>query len=1279
MKHAKLAVLVFLSLALGPLAFGQAAVTSLRGTVSDTSGGAVAGAQVDLDDRTNGSHATATTGTDGAYEFPQLKPGSYTITVATGGGFAKQTKFAELLVSQPATINFTLSVSSSSTVVEVNAEAQTLNTTDATIGNAVSNATIQALPMEGRNVPDLLSLQPGVVYLGQQTGAIRDQDSRSGSVAGARSDQTNITLDGIDNNDQRQGYAFTGALRSTLDSVEEFRVTTTSSNADSGRSSGAQVNMVTKSGTNNFHGSAYEYNRNTLFAANDWFNKKAQLDSGLPNKAGRLDRNTYGASLGGPIKKGKLFFFLNYEAQKTSENQQETLEVPTDSFRQGIMKYVAADKSIVSLTPSQLASMDPGCSGAGTCPWGGGVDPNVLAVLNKYPEPNGAAKGDGLNTASFTWSAPNPIKLNTYIAKLDYTLSTKNRLYVRGNLQGDHTLQPPEFPGGTPSSTQIVTSKGLAVGDSWFIRNNLINDFRYGYIRQALDNIGSGNNSFVDFAEISPFIAETRTAVLNVPVHNFVDDLTWVKRKHTLQFGGNFRIIHNNTASNNTSFSSGSMGAGLLNPASVANASNSTRTVNLDPAGYGFKPVDQGFATSYDNQVLTLAGVISGVTDNFNYKVAPDGSSSALIAPGSIIPRNFKNNEYEWYVQDSWRLKSNLTITFGVRHTLLQTPYEVNGQQVAPSINVHDWFENRGLAAAKGQIHQPSFSFVTTGQSRGGKPYWDMNKNNFAPRLSAAYSPGYKSGLLGSIFGGPGKTSIRAGAGVYYDHYGSGIVDSFSQFGSFGLTTGLSMPQNSYGIGNAPRYTGINAIPSYASTNITPPTATQHYPVTPPSNVFGSGFAINYGVDDKLKTPYSIATDMSVQRELGRGFTFEAAFVGRYGRHLLQQLDLASPTDYRDPVSGMDYYTASQILDRAFDAGATTVAPVPFWENVFPYAAQPGLTATQTIYNNLFLVEHGNDIANPFYLDVICQYPSGAPIGGSCPRNLFWSNQYSSLYAWSSIGSSSYNAGQFMLRHAMSHGLQMDFGYTYSQSIDLGSDAERTSTFGTTSTSSSINNKTTFSQIIDSWNPSKNRGPSDFDTRHIITMDWFYQLPFGHDKALASSAHGFTEALIGGWQFSGLARWTSGFPFSVLSGLNGGWPTNWSWRSWMVQTAPIKTGLFHNAQGDPMVFADPAALQAAIPTDTPWRTPYAGDAGNRNNFRGDGFFGIDVGLAKSWAIRENIALKFAWEVFNVTNSVRFDVNPNDSLGSLSSIGNLGVYSRTLTSPRVQQFSLRLSF
>jgi hypothetical protein len=250
----------------------------------------------------------------------------------------------------------------------------------------------------------------------------------------------------------------------------------------------------------------------------------------------------------------------------------------------------------------------------------------------------------------------------------------------------------------------------------------------------------------------------------------------------------------------------------------------------------------------------------------------------------------------------------------------------------------------------------------------------------------------------------------------------------------------------------------------------------------------------------------------------------------------------------------------------------------------------------------------------------------------------------------------------------MSHGLQMDFSYTFSKSIDMGSDAERASSTG---------GYTAFSEIIDAWNPYKNRGPSDFDTRHVITADWVYNLPFGRGKAFAGNSGGILQGIVGGWQLSGLTRWTSGLPFSIQNG--AGWGTNWNFRSYMVQTGPIDTHRHINANGSPEAFADPAALQADISAGTPWRMPYAGEVGSRNNFRGDGYFGIDSGLGKSWKITEVQALKFTWEVFNVTNSVRFDTNPNTSLDNLSTDGSMGVYSKTLTAPRVQQFSLRYAF
>lgn len=1266
------------------LIWSQTGLTSLRGTVTDPSGALLAGTQISLEEPTTGFHVVHETDQTGAYEFPQIQPGKYTIT-ATKSGFGKQIKTAELLVSQPATINFALSVQAINETIEVSDIAQTVNTSDATIGNAVNNATIQALPMEGRNVPDLLSLQPGVVYLGRNvndptSAQGQDVDSRSGAVSGARSDQGNITLDGIDNNDQRQGYAFTGVLRSTLDSVEEFRVTTSQSNADSGRSSGAQITLVTKSGTNKFHGSAYEYNRNNFGHANDWFNEEAQVAAGLPNKPGELIRNTFGATFGGPIKKDKLFFFLNFEEQKTQENRQENLTVPTDSFKAGNVQYIDVSGNTDTLTPADVAIMDPKCTT--TCPWGHGEDPNALTTLNAYPKPN-TFGGDGLNTSGFTWSAPNPTTLKTYIAKVDDQITDKQRLFVRGNLQGDRASGPPQFPGDPPSSSIVDTAKGVAVGHTWTMSTALINNFRYGYIRQALNNVGAGNSSFSDLAGISPLSAENTTTLLTVPVHNLIDDFSWVKGKHTLQFGVNYRLIHNDSISNNVSFNSASSGDANISQAQIAGTGQS-----FDPGKFGFTPVDPTFITSYDNAITAVAGLLSTINVHNNYRVT-SATAANLLPTGAEISRNFKSNEFEWYVQDSWRVKSNLTVTLGLRHSLLQTPYEVNGQQVAPTINLHQWFLNRSIAASQGKGNQPEFAFAPSGQSRGGAPYWSMNKLNFAPRLAIAYSP-------------DAKTSIRAGAGMYYDHFGEGIVDGFSEFGSFGLTSTQAAPSNVFTPDDVPRYTSRTAVPALGSA----PPSTVAYPDTPPDNPLTTGFTFNSdGIDGSLKTPYSIATDFSVQRQVGKGWTAEVAYVGRFGRHLLQQRDLAAATDLVDPASGMDYNGAARSISQFAllngENSSATIPTIPYFENLFPTAIAGGFSATQNIYTgNLgcaqpscfsWATRPGREVGAPYRLGLLCSGVANNGVTPPCinPANTvpYWDPQFSSLFAWSSIGNSSYNAGQITMRHPMSHGLQVDFSYTYSKSLDLGSDTERTNPQGTTSTTSAIGlgTSTILSYIQNPWNPGLNRAPSDFDLRHVITSTWVYEMPFGKGKSFAGGANRALDAVIGGWQLSGLLRWTSALPFSVID--NHGFTQNFLFNSNLVQTAPIESGK-HLIGGAPYAFADPTTVVGGVlppspgvaATLTPMRFPYPGEAGSRNNFRGQGYFGLDSGLAKSWVVREGMNLKFAWEVFNVTNSVRFNTNTNTSLDNGSDdAAAFGLYRNTLTLARVQQFSLRFSF
>jgi len=1251
--------MLFCILTTSSLVSAQSANTSLRGVIKDPSDALVPDAKVTLTNNATGTTMSAITSSSGTYLFSQIPPAKYTIVV-TAGGFGNQTKVAELLVNQPATIDFTLTVQSTSVTVDVSASAQTLNTTDASLGNSADNLEIQALPSETRNVPDLLSLQPGVLYLPPTL-----TDSRSGSVNGGRSDQGNVTIDGVDDNDQVGGFAFNGVLRQTQDSIEEFRVTTGGSNADEGRSSGAQISMVTKSGTNKFHGGAYEYHRPTFTVANDWFNKQAQLGSGQANVPGKLIRNIFGGSLGGPIFKDKLFFFGNYEGARQAENAQVNQTVPTASYQQGNIIYPgdAPDGSVVlqTLTAADVTNMDAGCQVCNTSdyPAGPGPNPNALAYFNSMPAANGTTLGDGYNTGSYSFSSPHPIRLNTSIGRIDFVPSASHRLFVRGNLQKDITGGTEQFPGQPPSSTLEDNSKGLTVGDTWSISPRIVNDIRYGYVRQGFSQRGIGKGDYVRFRFMSTPTAQTRTTITSVPVNNIVDNLSWSKGNHTIQMGGNWRLIHQNHSSDSNSHNSASTNPYWLggNPPQPSG----------EPGQY---PVDGGFDNSYEIAFANLVGTVPMLTNVYNYKIT-SSSGGSLLADGEFIDRHFKSNEYEWYLQDAWRIKPNLTVTFGLRHTILQTPYETSGQQVAPTIDTHTWFLQREAAAQKGQVYEEDLYFQPAGPHYGKPGYWPKSKNDFAPRLAIAYSPDT-------------KTSIRLGAGIYYDHFGEALVNTFDQNGSYGVSTAVENPAGIYGIEGdskhlpSPRFTGRQNLPPID--NGTAP-ATTTFPYPAPLN----NFAITWGLDSKIKTPYSEAFDVSVQRQLPGGFTVEAAYVGRLGRHLLQQLDLAEPVDYVDPNGGGDYFAAGTQLSKQVDANggnygvltddqgnaygsAVLVDAIPYFEHVFPFMANvdySGESATQAIYNNEWAPYRSQFGATSALADIDFYCAYGCPDGY---QSKFWQDQFSSLYALSSIGMSYYNAGQLTLRHPMSHGLQMDFGYTWSNSIDMGSDTERSTENGT-----NASNTGAFSEILNTWKPYLNRAPSDFDTRHLITADWVYQLPVGRGKMAMGGANRLVDAIAGGWQWSGITRWSSGLPFSFFE---PGWTTNWEIESFGVVTQKLKMRRHLDSSGNPQFFDNPDSINSGIATGSPVRLPYPGEAGQRNNFRGDGYFNVDSGLSKTWKIGDFGGLKFAWEVYNVTNTVRFDPA---SIGSGLTGGNIGVASALLTVPRRMQFSLRYDF
>src|SRR6266567_737513 len=1291
----------------GSIAFGQTGTASLRGTVTDKSGATIAGAKVHLVNTAQALERDADTGSSGEYEFLALSPGTYTLTVERDGFRRYEQTKLQLLVNLPATANVALEIGTAAQVVEVSATTQTLNTTDASIGNAFNENQVKQLPLEGRNVPELLSLQPGVAYPNNRDD-IPTWDTRKGAVNGARSDQSNVTVDGVQVNDSG-GNAFTSVLPVTLDSVQEFRVTTTNYNADQGSTSGGQVALVTKSGSNNLHGSAYEYHRNTYTSANDFFVKNGEIqnciNSGTPlsdsscNKAPKLIRNIFGGSLGGPIKKDRLFLFANYEGTRRAEAQSQTVAVPSAAMKDGIIQYACADPAACSggtvtgisgqtyslqagysaVSPTQITNMDPLHLGPSQA---------VLQYLNTFPASNCNNAGDGVNYTCFNFSAPISDTENVYISKMEYnvTRDARHRISVTAALRNENNAGTPFLPGQSPSKSIVNYNKGLIVNYNGVLSNTLVNNFRYGFVRESVGVIGNSKQDWIYFRGLNDQTgAVTRTNSFQRPVHSIADDLSWIRGKHTWQFGAQIAFIRTPSTSYLASFSDGSANASWttlsgyaqkkspLNPGyTCANSSPNSCSLNGNPL------VDPNFANSYDFPLQALLGMVTEVDAQYNFN--RDGSA---LPDGAALKRRYAINGYEFYAQDTWKVKPTFTVTLGLRWSLFSPPWETNKLQVSPTTSLDDFYHLRANEGANGVAsnNDPPIAFDWSGPANGKSGYYNWDKKDFGPRVAFAWAPRRSSGFLGSLFG-EGKTSIRAGFGMVYDRFGQGIADDFSRNGSFGLSTQLANPAGFLSPYNAPRLTDIHTIPTTDLDGneifLSAPPAV--FPQTyPPGN-----FAIAHSIDAGLKTPYAYTLDFSVGRELPGGFSLEASYVGRLSHRLLTQLDVATPLNFKDPKSGVDYFTAATALAKVYRSGVSTdnfnASMVPanvaqYWADVIsPLQAGDafltgscGSNSTTVPVVAVYDLMCGNSLNETTGMLILDYYGlSGAsgnsylPVGG---QYTFYNQQYATLYTWRSMGTANYNALQLDLKHKMTHGVQFDVNYTFSKSIDLSSDAERVGTIGGTG-----------GQVQNAWSPFQFRGVSDFDTTHQITANWIADLPFGRNRLIGRNIGKGLDAVVGGWTLSGLGRWTSGFPFSVGNGYQ--WPTDWDLSGNGIQVAPVKAGTFY----DPNNIGAVNAFSNLANDASAFREPFPGEAGQRNNLRGPGFFSVDASLAKRWTMpwKDGHSVQLRWQVFNVTNSKRFDpLSLNSYLDVYGS--TFGDYTRLSTKPRVMEFALRYEF
>lgn len=639
-----------------------------------------------------------------------------------------------------------------------------------------------------------------------------------------------------------------------------------------------------------------------------------------------------------------------------------------------------------------------------------------------------------------------------------------------------------------------------------------------------------------------------------------------------------------------------------------------------------------------------------------------------MLPVGAPVVRNYRWNEYEFYAQDSWKATKDLTLTYGLRYSYQQVPAETSGNQVsvcqlvgtscAPgNFSLSQFVNTSGTLAAEGKAASGAgeLAFPLSGRYNGKPDYWTPEKLNFAPRFAVAYSPSVDSGFWGKVLGN-NLTSIRAGYSLVYDHFGAGITNSFDTEGSFGLSSSLQTSAGALKIANAPRFTSLTAVPQ----SLLPAAPAVGFPSVPPA--IG---AISWAEDSAVKTPYAHLIDLSITRQIGSGSSFEVSYVGHLGHRLLEQEDVSMPTNLA--AAGTTYFQAAAQLaklarmNNANGVDPSTVQPIPYWETLFGALAHQDIgygtqwTATQNIYQ-VFQANLYNE-ANALYALDMSDSVTGAGINpnGAYPSNRFYHDQFSALYAWRSIGSSNYNALQAVYRQKVGFGLQFDLNYTYSKSLDTTSQAERLGNSGS-------NN---YAQIFNTWEPNQLYGASDFDVRHQFNSNYVWTLPFGRGQRFASGIGRFADLAIGGWQTTGIVRWTSGFPFGVSNG--GNYPTNYTIEGYATQIGPIPTK--HGKLNQR--FADPKAAVAAFDFTLP------GFSGTRNPMRGDGYFSVDSGLGKTFSVTERFKLKAGVEVFNVTNSVRFD--PHSISANVGNRKNFGIASTELTNPRLAQFYGRIEF
>jgi hypothetical protein len=1205
-RYGLLIVLAMLvSTALGVLA--QTGTSRVTGTAIDSNGAVVPGVKVTLTNEGTNISYNGTTTSAGSYVFDGLQLASYTI-VGEKQGFKKfVSKGNVLAVGVPLTVNISLEVGTTNDVVEVTASAERVQTsTSGNFGATMDNNTLTTLPLGlesgtgGRNPLIFVRLQPGVVS-GANTGG-------GSHVNGARDRAFNYTLDGIDINESSAGGSEFSPLRTNPDGLQELRVITSNATAEFGRSSGAQVALATKSGTNQFHGNLFYFHRNAALAANEWGNNL----NGLAKPG--LRQHQYGGDIGGPIIKNRTFFFFNYQGQRQEFPVQLTRTVYTPLAKQGIFRYVQGGRNIAA---GQVgASVDasgnplfPACSGTVTTnciasyniiandPRKLGIDPTIQSqVIANLPAPNLYSTGDGLNTAGYTWNVGRLDPQKDFVFKIDHKFNDSHAIFVRYSWGTQDTVNDttnagaPSFPGLPPKVNTTRDPRNMAASYRWVISPNLVNEIVGGFNHFTFnfENPSAGVQPF-SIVTINPTdpLDFTQGNLRTINTYQLVDNLSWTRGAHLIKGGINFRYqqhqdlrgsLGGQNSNKIVNFSGATVNTACLNGAAGINASG--QELFCLPALTGTTPgINTNDRPRLQSTINDLLGRVGTVSQGF----AADYGLTGFLSAGSLFVNDARYGEYDFYFQDTWRIRRNITLDLGLRNEMRLTP------------------------SAQGRLYGPNQA-VRVGETPSTTLKWQFRElyssdlNNWSPSLGIAWDPK-----------GDGKTSIRANYRLAYDRLNTFVLSSAIFNTIPGVTLGVV--NNEFGLTGGAGGTGgrvRDGIPNLAPPSTVIPAA-QLQPAA-----FGTG-SITV-VDPAFKSPQTNQWGIDIQREVGRDIVVDISYIGRKASHLFGAYNIGQTDIYRN-----GFLTEYQKL------AASTTYQSPLFNQLYgPDTRRLAAETGSDFVRRQFATQIQLNSVAAIAADAGGRIQNGVPLLQSANMPLTFFRpfpQFATINVIDSNDYSTYHALQLMVQRKFSRGLQFQGSYTFAKSLDTRSFDPAFTTAGTGNAQSAS------STPFDIYRRYLNYARSDFDRTHVFVGYALWDLPFGKKGLVGRDAPAAVQRMIEGWNVNGVVTLQTGRPFTVYTGSNQmsnvlNSTANCTGCSRDMGTLDKTSAVFGGVPGY-FTAAELAQFSQAA----------AGDLGNtgRNYFNGPGGWNVDFAVLKRTTIRERWNLELRFEFFNVFN------------------------------------------